>query len=230
MSLKINFRVLLIFVLVLSFSFYFFTDMGMMGYQLESDSVKTVVGGSANPYGLFWGMVFILVYGLLQNRNIQFKTSGISSRRRRIAAFLIDGYFVSIPLVAMISFSAVAIEAWRTGKFEWWFVRDHTVVSDWIFLPMFLLAMALMLLYFAMPLIKGKPNTVGYYLLGLAVADDQGVIKRYPAFFAMKRSFFKIFGSLFSLFSLFKAKDPYSRFYHDKKMGTRVALCNLKDA
>jgi uncharacterized RDD family membrane protein YckC len=221
--LKITFY----FVLVLSLGFLFSTDMGMMGYQLASGGGKTVVGGSANPVSLFWAVVFIMLYVvLLQSKDFRVDMSGIPSRRRRIAAFLIDGYFVSIPLVAISSFIAIELEARRTGQFKWWFVRDYGVDSDWILVLLIFLIMALMLLYFAIPLIKGKSNTIGYYLMGLVVVDENGKAKKFPVSFAIKRSFYKVFGLIFSLFELFKEKDAQGRFWHDKRLGTRVMFSN----
>ncbi len=222
-------RTSILIVQIISLGFVVFSNMRNMGYEFDERSGITHVAGSSNLLGLIWGMIFILIYVFLQKRNVRTKVIGIPSRFRRMVAFLIDFYFVSIPIAAIVGFIGIYFESLRTGQFKWSFVRDYAVLSDWILVPVILASMVLIVFYFANPLIKGAPNTFGYYLMGLAVADEQGEIVRHPITFSVKRSFYKMFGIIYSLYGLTYGKDSLGRLWHDMKMNTRVVLCEFEE-
>jgi uncharacterized RDD family membrane protein YckC len=82
----------------------------------------------------------------------------------------------------------MCVSAVRTGRFSWAFERSYTVSADTLVgLHLILITMGLMILYFVIPLTKGK-QTVGCFVMGIKVTPPFGDEGRFTLQQAFRRT------------------------------------------
>ena len=149
---------------------------------------------------------------------------GIPSWKRRFAAFLIDFYVVMMTMTPFVALIPLAAEALRTGQFAWAFERKYTVDSDfYIAIPLVLVMMGLLAVYFAWPIGKGR-QTVGCYLLRLKVTPDDASRGHFGLSRGLRRVFlgFIGLGSWPFIWLLGRGKDGST--WYDRSTNCRVNL------
>jgi hypothetical protein len=136
-----------------------------MEYYLRFEDHETRVAGGSHPVAIVFSLAGILLYVWLLGARIDVQATSKAPLWRRFGTFVIDFYFVGSTILWLTGLIAILVESGRAGAFQWHFQREYGVKLDGLFgLPLGLVSMALIFLYFAYPLTKAK-QTVGCYLL-----------------------------------------------------------------
>lgn len=134
-----------------------------IGYYLHIERHETHVAGGSHPLAIAFSMVGILLYLWLLGARIEVRMTRKAPMWRRFGTFLIDFYFAGSTIMWLIGLLAIVVESGRTGTFHWHFEREYGVSLDRILgVPLVVISMTLIFLYFAYPLTKAK-QTVGCY-------------------------------------------------------------------
>jgi hypothetical protein len=153
----------------LSFVLIQFFHVGQIGDSMEWKNGNTSISAGSHPAVLFWAVIAIALFVVLVVRKSGTVAEGVPSSKRRILAFLIDLWF-SLSVVSSVgALIPLLLETMRTGHFAWYFHRSYSVNTDALAAVASLLFMALLVLYFAFPLTRGR-QTVGYLILRLKLA------------------------------------------------------------
>ena len=167
-------RVLIALFFAVGFLLAQFSSPEELGYAIDSASDQTHVMAGVPPALLVWNVLATPLTWFLVKWRAPSEPDGVPSWRRRLAAFVIDFVVIFCAIVPVATLIPLVAEAARTGTFAWTFTRDFSVWSDWLI--GFLLGngvFAGMLLYFAVPIVRGT-QTVGCYLLRLKVVPVEG--------------------------------------------------------
>jgi RDD family len=201
---------------------YFFAA-GETGYSFHSKDGVSQVSAGSSPVFLAWSFIAIILFIAMSKMKADEIPAGIPSLLRRSAAFFIDFSFSLAILTSVGGLVPLLIEAARTGHFVWQFARDYSVASDELVgIPLVLLMMALMFLYFAWPLTKGK-QTVGCFILRLRTTPPFGDRGAFTSEEAIRRVWFEIRGSC-SFLWLRKSRDSQGRTWYDRETNCTVVL------
>jgi uncharacterized RDD family membrane protein YckC len=128
----------------------------------------------------------------------------------------------------MLTVSSIAelipllLETRRTGRFAWHFQRNYSTNTDGLAALASLVSIALMVLYFAFPLTRGR-QTVGYFIVGLKVAPPFGDEGRFTLKAALMRTYFAFVG-LCSVLTRKWDPDGQGRTWYDRKTNCTVVL------
>jgi uncharacterized RDD family membrane protein YckC len=212
-------------LVVLSFVAIHAFDIGQVGDSLEWKDGKARVSAGSNLVILIWDAFALILFVGLMLRKSNTSFSGVPSRGRRILAFLIDFWFSLLTISGVGAIIPLLLEAGRTGHFAWHFQRDYAVSSDaWIALPTSLSFMALMVLYFVLPLTRGK-QTVGGFIMRLKVTPPFGGGGRFTFWQALRRTYYEFNGlSPFLWLSKDWDNDGQGRTWYDVKSNCTVVL------
>ncbi len=148
----------------LSFVVIDYYDVGQVGDSMQWKDGNTAISAGSHPAMLLWSAIAIALFTLLMVRKPTGAVEGVPPRKRRIFAFVIDFWFSLLTLSTVGALLPLSIEAVRTGHFMWHFHRNYSVEGDSLALVFSLLFMALMVLYFAFPLSRGR-QTVGCFIM-----------------------------------------------------------------
>jgi uncharacterized RDD family membrane protein YckC len=152
-------------------------------------------------------------------------TEGVPTVKRRVLAFLIDFWF-SLSVVSSVgALIPLWLEAVRTGRFAWQFHRNYSTGTDGLSALSSLVFMALMVLYFAFPLTRGR-QTVGYFIVGLRVAPPFGSEGCFTLKVSLQRTFYAFIGLAGVLTKKWK-RDGQGRTWYDRK--TESTVCIVTD-
>lgn len=144
-----------------------------------------IAAGSA-PWALwFAGLILALYACLMLARPAEFG-QGVVSRWRRVAAFFVD-FFLALAIIAPVAGLIPLVAEWhRTAIFAWDFERTTYAPGDALVSGLtFVLAIPVLLLYIALPLVRGRP-TPGACALGYQIVSDGGA--RITPLVALKRT------------------------------------------
>ena len=167
-------RAVAAFWLGLSIILTYLFSASAVGFNSHSEGRKGYMAAGSHPALLAWSAFSIVLVAVLFRLKVEEIPDGISSSWRRFFAFLMDFWF-SLAIVASLGgVVPLWIESRRTGHFAWHFERNYSVPSDAFGVPLVFIGLALMFLYFAWPLTKGK-QTVGCFILRLRVAPPFGL-------------------------------------------------------
>jgi uncharacterized RDD family membrane protein YckC len=143
---------------------------GAVGYTAHWNNGKEYVAAGSHPALVVWSIAGIVLLAFLLKLEVEEFPAGVPSAWRRFFAFLIDFWFSLAILASLGGIVPLWLESMRTGQFSWHFERNYSVPSDEIFIiPLVLITIALMFLYFVWPLTKGK-QTVGCFIMRIRVA------------------------------------------------------------
>ena len=199
------------------------TKLPQIGFSFHSHGGVTYVAGGARPAFLAWVIVATILLLTLLSFRAENAPDGIPSLGRRYAASIIDFFFVLGILAPVGGMLALWIEAARTGRFVWQFERDYYVGTDELIgVPLVLISLALMFLYFVWPLTKGK-QTVGCFILRLKTTPPFGNQGAFTFRQAVRRVWFEFQGGL-SILQLREGRDGQGRTWYDQKTNCTVLL------
>ena len=169
-------------------------DIPLVGDSIVSKNGSVLVSAGSHPAVLLWAIAALAIFALLMLRETRTVTAGVPKLRRRISAFVIDFWFSITMLSAIWALIPLCLEANRTGRFQWYFKRDYLVSTDNQFvIPGVFAFMALMFLYFAFPLIRGK-QTLGCFIMRLQVLPPFGDRGRFTFRQALRRTLYEFVG------------------------------------
>jgi hypothetical protein len=203
----------------LSFVVIHFYHVGQVGELMESKSGETSISAGSHPAMLLWSAIAIALFILLMVKEPNAVVEGIPTRKRRIFAFLIDFWFSLLTLSAFGALLPLLLEAVRTGHFAWHFQRNYSVNTDGLSAVSIPLFVALITLYFAFPLTRGR-QTVGCFIMRLRVTPPFGDQGCFTVRAALRRTFYAFFG----LCSIDWDRDGYGRTWYDRETDCTVVL------
>lgn len=132
-----------------------------VGFSVAQRSQDALVEAGSDPWLLLWAGIAIPLFVYVLQRDVPSAPAGIPSWKRRFAAFFVDFYVALGATAPFLALIPLAVEAARTGTFAWSFERRYTVDSDWYLgIPLVLVAMAILALYFAWPVATNR-QTIG---------------------------------------------------------------------
>jgi uncharacterized RDD family membrane protein YckC len=173
------------------FASFYILPVNQVGFSETTSNGESKVSAGSHPVMLIWFGLPVALYAALMVVNVSTMTVGIASMKRRVVAFIIDFWFSLLGLSAIGALIPLGLEAARTGHFSWAFERSYTVSMDTsVGLPLILITMGLMILYFVIPLTKGK-QTVGCFVMGIKVTPPFGDEGRFTLQQAFRRTWFE---------------------------------------
>jgi len=207
----------------LNFALDYVFRVGEVGYTAQSKNGQTHISAGSHPATLAWCAVAIALFLVVIMIKPGETPDGVPSLGRRFLAFIID-FLSSLTIVATFGGLLVLwIEATRTGHFSWHFARDYSVPSDEILaLPLVLLSMVLMWLYFTWPLTKGR-QTLGCFILRLKVTPPFGDRGAFTFREAIRRTWYE-FQGLCSPLRIREGRDSSGRTWYDRETNCTVVL------
>jgi len=195
---------------------------GEVGFSSHWQGGSGYVAAGSHPVLLAWSVGGIGLFAVLLKLEAKESPDGIPSGWRRFGAFLIDFWFSIAILAPFGGLVPLLIEAKRTGQFSWHFVRDYSVPNDEILIPLVLITLALMFLYFAWPLTRGK-QTVGSFIVRIRTTPPYGDRGAFTLREAIRRIWFEIKG-LTLLWGAKSGRDGQGRTWYDRKTNCSVIL------
>ncbi len=141
--------------------------------------------------------VFYLVFIYFFQR-IDFKVKIINAKPswiRKSAAFIIDAFFLMIPIGAITSCVTLSVEYLRTGEFKWGFIRGYVVISDLVMAVNLIIAFIMFIAYFALFLYQGKPS-IGKNMVGLMTVSDKNKVQKFSFLKACEIYYLRFMGFL----------------------------------
>jgi hypothetical protein len=206
----------------LSFVVIHFYQVGQVGDLMEWKNGETSISAGSHPAMLLWSAIAIALFILLMVKEPNAVVEGVPTRKRRSFAFVIDFWFSLLTLSAVGALLPLSLEAVRTGHFAWHFQRNYSVNADGlsaVWIPLF---MALMVLYFAFPLTRGR-QTVGCFVMRLRVTPPFGDQGCFTLRAALGRTFYAFFG-LCSMLTRNWDRDGQGRTWYDRETDCTVVL------
>lgn len=215
-------RLLSLLLVGLSFVVIHFFNVGQIGDSMRWKDGNSTVSAGSHPLMILWAAIAIALFVAVMLRDPSTAILGIPSRGRRILAFVIDFWFSLLTLSTLGALIPLWLEAIRTGYFVWHFQRNYAANTDGLAAASSLLFIALIILYFAFPLTRGR-QTVGCFILRLRVTPPFGDEGRFTFRTAVKRTFYAFIG-LASLLTRNWDQDGQGRTWYDRKTDCRVVL------
>lgn len=213
--------VLLVFVLIYQFS------IRQIGFSISGKDGTYHVSAGSHPVLLGWSIIAIILFLAVMYIEAETSEDGIPGLKRRFLAFLIDFLFSLAVFSTFTVMIALLIEYSYTKQFAWSFERDYSLPTDSTVLPsLVILTMALMFLYFVLPLTKGK-QTVGAFIMRLSTTPPFGDKGCFTFRDAARRVWFEFRG--LTLFAVFKPSlDGQGRTWYDRETNCRVRLIRFQ--
>jgi hypothetical protein len=193
-----------------------------VGETLQWTNGKADISAGSHPAELIWTVAAIALFAFLMVRRPGPTAEGVPSPLRRILAFLIDFQFSLFTTTGVEALIPLWLEAGRTGHFAWHFHRNYSANTDYLSVISFLFFAALMVLYFAFPLTRGR-QTVGCFVVRIRVMPHSGNEGRFTLKAALVRTFRAFEGALSLLIRNRNAYDQGKTSY-DRKTGCTVVL------
>jgi hypothetical protein len=215
-------RLTLLVCVGLSFVVIHLYHIGQVGNTMVLKNGETSISAGSHPAMLLWSALAIGLFVLLMVKEPNAAVEGVPSRKRRILAFVIDFWFSLLTLSAIGALLPLSLEAARTGHFAWHFQRNYSVSTDGLSTVSIPLTMALMILYFAFPLTRGR-QTVGCFIMRLRVAPPFGEQGCFTLRAALRRTLYAFFG-LCSLYTRKWERDGQGRTWYDRETDCTVVL------
>lgn len=143
------------------------------------------IGAGTAPWALWFAGLISVLYVCLMISKPATPGQGFLGWWRRIAAFFVD-FFLAMGIVSPVVGLIPVVAEWkRTGIFAWSFERTASAPEDTLVLALtMILGVSALLIYFALPLVRGRP-TPGACALGYQIVGDGGA--RVTPLVALKR-------------------------------------------
>lgn len=199
-----------------------------IGHTLHSENGTRYVSAGSHPGLVAWATVSIALFVYLMKVDVEEFPAGVPSGWTRFFAFLIDLWFSFMVLASIGGIVPLLMETQRTGHFSWHFERNYAVPSDEIIqLPLTLITMALMFLYFVQPLTQGK-QTVGCFVMRLRVAPPYGTKGAFTFRAAIRRVWLE-FAGMGSFILRRNDRDSQGRTWYDRATNSTVILVKYEE-
>jgi hypothetical protein len=198
--------------------------LGQVGMTLAIKDGNAQVSAGSQPIIVLWTAIAVALVAALMIRNTNPAIVGLPAWGRRVAGFVIDFEFSMVALASLAAHGLLGLEAARTGRFMWNFQRHFAAVkTDYLLGDLaVLLFMALMIFYFAFPLINGR-QTVGCFIMGIKVTLPFGEEGCFTFRAAMRRTFYA-FRGMCSVFERGWGRDEQGRTWWDRETNCTVVL------
>jgi uncharacterized RDD family membrane protein YckC len=145
-----------------------------LGMSSETINGQYYVAGGTHPLALAISAALITIYVLLIHQEPIVLRGALPEAVRRFVAFWVDFIFAMLAMIPILGIVPALVEWRRTGEFLWHFERTTSAASDdWLFPVMMIVAASMLILYFAVPVKRGKP-TPGACLMGYQIVVDDG--------------------------------------------------------
>ena len=215
-------RLIAFILVVLGFGIIHFFNVGQVGDSMQWKDGNFSISAGSHPAVLLWAGAAVTLFVFLMLRQPSAVIEGVPTMKRRVLAFLIDFWFSVTVTSSVGALIPLCLEAIRTGQFAWQFHRNYSVRTDGLAALVSLLFMALVILYFAFPLTRGR-QTVGYFIVGLKVAPPFGDEGRFTFKAALVRTYYAFVG-LTSALTRKWDRDGQGRTWYDRKTNCTVVL------
>lgn len=199
-----------------------FSGIGQIGDSMQWENGNTSISAGSHPAVLLWAVIAVALFVVLMVRKPGIVAEGVPTSKRRILAFLIDFWFSVSVMSSIGALIPLLLEAGRTGHFAWRFQRNYSTPTDPLAALASLVFTALMVLYFAFPLTRGR-QTVGYFILRLKLAPPFGTEGRFTLKAALIRTYYAFTGGIF-VFSRNWDRDGQGRTWYDRKTNSSVVF------
>ncbi|MFI5097519.1 MAG: RDD family protein [Candidatus Acidiferrales bacterium] len=210
----------------LSVVFIYALDVRQIGGSMTWKDGNTFICAGSDPTTLIWAALSTALFVVLMVRKPSAVSEGVPSRKRRILAVVIDLWFSALAVVSVTSLIPLWVEAARTGHFSWYFQRDYSVPADILSGLAGLLCWALIILYFAFPLMIAR-QTVGCFIMRLRVAPPFGDEGSFTFKAALMRTYYAFIGLVtLTLLTRNRERDEQGRTWYDRKTSCTVVLVN----
>lgn len=208
-----------------SFASMYLFKIRVVGLSTYASNGIQLVEAESHPFLVCWSLAGIFLFVMLFCVGGAEVNGGIPSLLRRFAAFLIDFWCSVLVPSSILALLFLYAEARRTGHFVWHFERDHSVPGDdSLFFLTFALVVGFMLLYFVLPLTRGK-QTIGCFLMRTKVLPPFGDRGAFTFRQAVRRTWYEVKGlSVLRLFGKDKDRDSQGRIWHDRETNCTVVL------
>jgi hypothetical protein len=203
-----------------SYVWAFWLQDETIGAFTEIRDGTTNVTSATSPQALLMGIGGLAVYCVVLNVPVKGQEFRVAPTWRRAAAFVVDFWFAIFTLGALFGFIDVVLEAARTGIFQWHFHRDYLVATDGVSLALVFVGLAAFVAYFLLPLMR-RGQTVGCWILRLAIVNLDGCVVYLPFSTAMRRLFAE-FRGVCSPLKTFRKRDEQGRTFYDLESGFTV--------
>lgn len=206
--------------MALTFVWSFWIQKLTIGYVAESRNGMSQVVAGSNP-----GVVILSVFGVacfffLMRTRVRVTEGRVAPLQLRVVAFILDLWFLIFVIGGIGSLPSLFLEAQRTGTFQWHFERNYSVPTDNIAVPLIFVFLALMVLYFVMPIAKGR-QTIGCWICGLITVSGDGSVLNLPISTATWRVY-KEFTGIVHFIRTIKETDSQGRTWYDRETGLMV--------
>ncbi len=194
-----------------------------VGGHYEWQDGATTISAVSSPMALVWAVLGTLLFVTLMTLRLSTVDVGVPSWSRRVTAFLIDFHFAGATLAGVSAMVDLLVEATRTGDFAWHFERHYAVATDLFAIPLTLIYLAVLFLYFCFPLTRGR-QTVGCFLMRTMVTPPFGGEGCFTWLTAARRTWYE-FRGIFRWTSLLRPKrDAEGNTWYDVESGCHVVL------
>jgi len=211
------------FVVLVSVSFILLRvySIARVGGTSHWEGRKSFTTEGSHPALLVWSFVAIVFFVALMTARGTEVVVGFPSFGKRAVAFCLDFWFSVLTISSIGSLVPLWIEARRAGHFSWYFERNYIVPTDaTVGIPLVFADMALIFLYFAFPLTRGR-QTVGCFILGLKVTPPFGDRGAFTFREAVRRTWSE-FKGLCSFSSIGRNRDAQGRTWYDQQTNCTV--------
>lgn len=213
-------RVLAGLAFIATFLWIFWFQPQMIGYHAVTRDSASYVAAGSNPAAVVLSVMGIALFCLLMNFEVRVGEYRSAPLQLRLAAFLLDMWFLFFVIGGVGSLFPLLLEARRTGTFRWHFERNYSEPTDDIQAALILLFLAGMVMYFIWPLARRR-RTVGCWICGLATVSANGSALRLPVSTAAWRVFME-FNGLIHFIRTVRETDSQGRTWYDRETGFMV--------
>ena len=131
--------------------------------------------GGTSPIALALAALIILLYVLLMYASPTSLGKPLPGVFRRFVAFWLDFLIATMAMARILGILPTLTEWRRIGSFEWSFERTTPAKGDWLVATVgVLFGAALLLVYYALPLMRRKPSP-GSCIVGYQVIPDEDI-------------------------------------------------------
>jgi uncharacterized RDD family membrane protein YckC len=201
--------------------YIYFPGKGI-GATAQWKNGAATVAASSSPLSVTWSALGVLLFVVLIVGRQQVKISGIPAWWRRVLASCVDFYFFVLTVAPISALLDLELEARRTGHFAWHFDRAYVVETDVVVgVPMVLLCLALLFLYFVFPLTRGR-QTVGCFVMKTKVTPPFGDQGLFTWRTAARRTWYEVQGICRLTLLLRPKRDAEGNTWYDIESDCRV--------
>ena len=186
-------RIMILAALIISFVIGF-AD-GMTGFMMVAALGTGFMAARSSLPALVGAGILIFAYWMAISDDAGYDGTKPVGIFRRAVAYIVDLSIAGAILPPVLAVPLLMVESSLTGSFAWEFNRTDLVPTDVLVgMPVLILSIVLINLYFAYPLARGT-QTPGCRLLGLTIIDfDEG--DHVPLGRAAMRSFLAFLGAV----------------------------------